>query len=266
MILRQRRFARGALELNMPEVEIDLGDQGEVVGAAPGLARREPPGDRGVHARGQRGRGVAPDRAATSASSAGATPTPSRAKLDDFAEFARSLGFEIDQPQSRFELQRVLAETADKPEAYAVHYGLLRSLKQAVYTPEPEGHYALASDDYCHFTSPIRRYPDLQVHRQLTRPARRARSPRATIDELTALAEHCTRTERRAEAAERELIKIKLLTYLEDQHRRATSTRSSSASRTSASSAGWSSCPSRAWSTSPAWPTTTITSKPRRTP
>ena len=61
----------------------------------------------------------------------------------------------------------MLKQTIGQPEEYAVHYGLLRSLKQASYTPEPEGHYALASQDYCHFTSPIRRYPDLQVHRQL---------------------------------------------------------------------------------------------------
>ena len=111
---------------------------------------------------------LAPDRASTPASSAGATPTPSRASSRTSPSSPAASGFEIEQPQSRFELQRVLAETADKPEAYAVHYGLLRSLKQAVYTPEPEGHYALASEDYCHFTSPIRRYPDLQVHRQLT--------------------------------------------------------------------------------------------------
>lgn len=139
---------------------------------------------------------------------------PEPTKLRVFADFARSLGFAIEQPESRFELQRVLAESADAPEAHAVHYGLLRSLKQAVYTPEPERHYALASDDYCHFTSPIRRYPDLQVHRQLT--ARLAgKKPKVQHDELTVLAEHCTRTERRAEAAERELIKVKLLTYLE---------------------------------------------------
>ena len=67
----------------------------------------------------------------------------------------------------RFALQRILEHSADKPEVYAVHYALLRSLKQAVYSPADEGHYALASDDYCHFTSPIRRYPDLTVHRQL---------------------------------------------------------------------------------------------------
>ncbi len=141
-------------------------------------------------------------------------PDPDPFKLDSFAEFARSLGLKLELPQSRFELQRILGETAGKPEEYAVHFGLLRSLKQATYTPEPEGHYALASEDYCHFTSPIRRYPDLQVHRQLT-ALLAGKKPRGKIDELFVLGEHCTRTERRAEAAERELIRIKLLTHLE---------------------------------------------------
>ena len=82
----------------------------------------------------------------------------------------------------------------------------MRSLKQANYTPEPEGHYALASEDYCHFTSPIRRYPDLQVHRQLIAWLE-GKKPQSRHDELIVLGEHCTRTERRAEAAERELIR-----------------------------------------------------------
>jgi ribonuclease R len=213
MILRRRRFDRGALELNMPEVEIDLDDQGKVAGAH--LAAHDE-----SHQVIEEFMLAANEAVATSltARQVGflrrAHPDPDPIKLREFADFARSLGFVIEKPQSRFELQRVLAEAADKPEAYAVHYGLLRSLKQAVYTPEPEGHYALASDDYCHFTSPIRRYPDLQVHRQLT-VLLAGKKPKSQHDELTELAEHCTRTERRAEAAERELIKVKLLTYLE---------------------------------------------------
>ena len=141
-------------------------------------------------------------------------PDPDPRKLEQFAEFAGSLGFPIEDPQSRFELQRVLKLSDDKPERYAVHYGLLRSLKQATYTPEPDGHYALASEDYCHFTSPIRRYPDLQVHRQLT-ALLAGKKPKSDMDELVVLGEHCTRAERKAEAAERELIKVKLLTHLE---------------------------------------------------
>ena len=214
MILRKRRFRRGALELNMPEVEIDLGELGEVVGAHLAsndvshqiieefmLAANEAVASHLTDAKVGFLRRIHPD--------------PEPRKLKDFADFAHSLGIEIENPSSRFELQRVLAEVADKPEAYAVHFGMLRSLKQAVYSPEPEGHYALASEDYCHFTSPIRRYPDLQVHRQLT-TLLVGKRPKSDLDELASLAEHCTRTERRAELAERELIKIKLLTYLAD--------------------------------------------------
>jgi ribonuclease R len=145
-----------------------------------------------------------------------AHPGPEPFKLDQFAEFARSLGLVIEQPQSRFELQRVLEQTIGTPEEYAVHYGLLRSLKQAAYTPEPEPHYALASEDYCHFTSPIRRYPDLQVHRQLI-DWLDGKKPKEHHDELHALGQHCTRTERRAEAAERDLVRVKLLAYLEER-------------------------------------------------
>src|SRR5205823_9837266 len=86
-------------------------------------------------------------------------------------------------------------------------------LKQAVYSPEQEGHYALASDTYCHFTSPIRRYPDLTVHRLLGRWLRTGRAG-SDETELVALGEHCSKTERRADIAERELVKLKLLTYL----------------------------------------------------
>ena len=228
----------------------------------PRLARREPPGDRGVHARGQRGGRVVPDRAARRLP----PPGPRRPRAAQARRVRRvrpqPRASRSSTPQSRFELQRVLAETAGKPEAYAVHYGLLRSLKQAdlharargALRPGQRGLLPLHLAD-----PPLSRPPGPPPAR---RAARRARSPRATHDELIVLAEHCTRTERRAEAAERELIKVKLLTYLEGADRRGRSTPSSSASRTSASSAGSSSCRSRAWSTSPAWPTTTTTSRP----
>src|SRR5262249_44937916 len=143
-------------------------------------------------------------------------PPPLPEKLKEFAGFARSLGYKIENDTDRFALQRVLRQSADQPEMYAVHYALLRSLKQAVYSPEEEGHYALASKNYCHFTSPIRRYPDLTIHRLLDQWLR---SGRAGSDEteLAALGDHCSKTERRAEMAERELIKVKLLTYLSER-------------------------------------------------
>jgi ribonuclease R len=214
MILRKRRIKRGALELNMP-VELEYDQHGRVAGAhfakhdishqiieefmlaaneavAEHFAELDVPFLRRVHA------------------------APDPHKLEAFAVFARSLGYKIERETDRFALQQVLQRSSGKPDMYAVHYALLRSLKQAVYGPEDEGHFALASEDYCHFTSPIRRYPDLTVHRLLDRWLRTGKA-RSDETALAALGEHCSKTERRADIAERELVKLKMLTYLSER-------------------------------------------------
>jgi ribonuclease R len=133
-----------------------------------------------------------------------------------FGEFAAVLGYPLKNAQSRPELQKLLMRLEGKPEERAVHYALLRSFKQAEYTPFDIGHYALAELNYCHFTSPIRRYPDLTVHRwidAILTGNRTYRGPRG--EELLRLARQCSATERRAAEAERELVAMKLLAYLE---------------------------------------------------
>ena len=209
-LLRARRIARGSLQLEMPEVKIDLDRDGRVAGAhvventeshqiieefmlaaneavAEALKAAEAPFLRRIHA------------------------APDPRKLRQLTEFVSELGFEVDSLESRFELQRLLDMARGKPEEHAVHYAVLRSLTRAAYGPQDEGHYALASDCYCHFTSPIRRYPDLTIHRALEAIARGRRPP---AEGLVQLGGDCSDLERRAETAERELIKLKLLNFL----------------------------------------------------
>jgi ribonuclease R len=118
--------------------------------------------------------------------------------------------------ESRFALQDLLNSVKGDPRQHAVNYAVLRSMQRAVYSPEEEGHYALASDCYCHFTSPIRRYPDLTVHR-LIDAVNRGKPPEQHIEALFALGDHCSEREQRATQAERELKKVKLLLYLKDK-------------------------------------------------
>lgn len=213
MILRKRRFRRGALELNLPEIALSLNIDGTakeahlvshdeshqvieefMLAANEAVARQLTQADIPFLRR--------------------AHPEPDQLKLRDLATFVEEVGYHLNDPQDRFELQRLLRESAGSPEEHAIHYALLRSFKQATYTPEVIGHYALASKDYCHFTSPIRRYPDLVSHRQIL-DVIRGKKPFSDYDELFNIGESCTATEKKAEKAERELVKLKILLYLQ---------------------------------------------------
>src|ERR1022692_1827190 len=104
--------------------------------------------------------------------------------------------------------QRLVAKIEGKPEERILSYLMLRSLKQARYSVENVGHFALAADTYTHFTSPIRRYPDLMVHRLLRG---------AHIEDLPAIAEECSQSERRAADAERELVEWKKVRFMSER-------------------------------------------------
>jgi ribonuclease R len=112
--------------------------------------------------------------------------------------------------------QRLIARVAGKPEERILNYLMLRSLKQARYSNENRGHFALAAQSYTHFTSPIRRYPDLVVHRILSHYLD-AHSPLLDEEELRELGDDCSFTERRAAEAERELIEWKKVRFMEDR-------------------------------------------------
>ncbi len=134
---------------------------------------------------------------------------PDVAKMAAFRTYLKSLGFALpkEAPRDPRALREFLEEVRQTPLAPMVQLMLLRSLKQARYAGENLGHYGLASEWYTHFTSPIRRYPDLQIHRQLL--ARLAgRKPPFSLDpeDLAAQATHLTRRERVAIEAEREML------------------------------------------------------------
>ncbi|WP_165251825.1 ribonuclease R [Adlercreutzia sp. ZJ304] len=116
-----------------------------------------------------------------------------------------------------FAIQQVLEKAKGRPEAELVTSLLLRAMTRAVYSTDNVGHYGLGLKTYCHFTSPIRRYPDLMVHRLLKAMlARDSRPVRKMIDKLPQLCEHCSGAERVAENAERQSREIKIAEYLQD--------------------------------------------------
>jgi ribonuclease R len=222
-LLRRKRFERGALDLDFPEVKVWVDTNGKPVrlervendeshqlieefmlaaneAVARELKKRAIPAIYRVH------------------------ENPDPEKLAEYREFALSFGYKVGDLTHRAELQRLLAEIRGKPEEQALKVGLLKSLKRARYDPQPLGHYGLAKTNYLHFTSPIRRYADLVVHRTLGRnpagaggrPARLASAPYHMV-EIASIAEHISITERNAADAEIDATQMKKLEFFQQQ-------------------------------------------------
>src|SRR5207247_4654009 len=141
---------------------------------------------------------------------------PDPEKLAEYREFILSFNYKVGDLTHRGEVQRLLAAIRGKPEEQALKIGLLKSLKRARYFPQPLGHYGLAKLNYLHFTSPIRRYADLVVHRALAQRDAPRRS-KIDIDEIASIADHISETERTAAEAEIESVRVKTLQFYEQQ-------------------------------------------------
>ena len=171
---------------------------------------------------------------------------PDPEKLAEYREFVLSFDYKVGDLTHRAELQRLLASINGKPEEQALKVALLKSLKRARYAPQPLGHYGLAKTNYLHFTSPIRRYADLVVHRSLGRDGtplpsvgtrtteRRSRSDtpyhpsrpsgnaarrpfNPDMSEIASIAEHISATERNAADAEIDAAQMKKLEFFQRQ-------------------------------------------------
>jgi len=140
---------------------------------------------------------------------------PDPAKVADFAELVAGFGLRFHPKRATpAEFQKFISSIAGRPEERMLSYLMLRSFKQAVYSAENVGHFGLASDAYTHFTSPIRRYPDLVVHRIL-KSAIAKRKSSLPLGQLEAIASESSERERTADQAERELMDWKKMILME---------------------------------------------------
>jgi len=140
-------------------------------------------------------------------------PPPALADIAELRELLEHFGIMLPKAEkvTSRDLQRVIKEVEGKPDEKVIQSRVLRALRLAVYAPENTGHYGLAKKDYTHFTSPIRRYPDLIVHRALKASLAREKWQ---IPGLEALALHCSDQERKADGAEKELVEWRIFRLL----------------------------------------------------
>lgn len=145
---------------------------------------------------------------------------PDPEKIMALSEFMHTFGHQMKVGSKTHpkDMQKVLDQIEGKPEENIISHLLLRSMKQARYTPECNGHFGLAAKYYCHFTSPIRRYPDLQIHRNIKYNLHgklQGKKEKALFDYMPHVATKSSLRERRAEEAERETVKLKKVQYME---------------------------------------------------
>jgi ribonuclease R len=222
--LRKVREQRGAIDFDLPETRPELDDQGRPVR----MARRERKESHRIVedcmlAANEAVAAYFQERGLPSVYRFHGEPDPD--KLSAFAELARAHGFTVPgkgEPTSR-ELNVFMRGLVGHPGQRALNQLLLRSMMQAVYSPDQIGHYGLGAEEYLHFTSPIRRYPDLLVHRLLRAHWERERQKRAEreleqeMDELRRMAEHSSERERAAMKCEREVNALYACLLMEDR-------------------------------------------------
>ncbi len=218
--LRKKRMSRGSIDFDFPETKVILDVNGKPVDIKPY--------DRNVATR------IIEDFMLIANETVAADyfwqeipfvyrthDNPDDEKIKKLSTFINNFGYTIhlggDEIHPK-ELQKLLGKIEGTPEEALISRLTLRSMKQAKYTTTCTGHFGLAAKYYCHFTSPIRRYPDLQIHR-IIKENLRGRMTEKRIEHydkiLNEVTKHSSETERRAEEAERETIKLKKVEYME---------------------------------------------------
>ena len=211
-LLRKKRFEAGSLDLDFPEVKVRLDAEGKPT-------RIEKIENDESHQLIEECM-LAANEAVAAAIKNKSQPTvyrihesPEQERLMEFRAKAIEHGHRIGDLTQRSEVQRLLKNIRGRPEEYVLKLDFLKSLKRATYDVRPLGHYGLSKSNYTHFTSPIRRYADLLVHRSL------ARSKLESMQHLSEIAVHISNTERTSAEAEKESVQRKKMEFFERQLR-----------------------------------------------
>lgn len=221
-VLQGRRKRRGSVDFDLPAARFQLDDEGEIEAIVPDARTT-------AHRLIEEFMLVANETVAADLSGRKVPALyrvheqPDPLKVEEFEAFISSLGYSFAAPRNAVtprHFQRLLERLKGKPEKRPVAALMLRTMQQARYDPANQGHFGLAAPAYTHFTSPIRRYPDLVVHRALRAAHRGTLSSerrRNWIKKLPDTARHTSERERRAEEAERELVQWKKVRFMADK-------------------------------------------------
>jgi ribonuclease R len=212
LLLNRKRMRRGSIDFDLPEPLIEFDEWGEMTGIT-----RAP---RNIAHRIIEEFMLAANEAVASHLEQSGAPSiyrvhepPNPQRVLEFEEIAAHFGYSLGVRDiaalSSRNYQKLVSQIEGKPEERILNYLMLRSLKQARYSAENAGHFALAAKTYTHFTSPIRRYPDLIVHRVLAGQAQGL--------PVRDIAEECSQSERRAAEAERELVEWKKVKFMAER-------------------------------------------------
>ncbi len=223
--IRARRVAKGAIEFDTPEVKVEIDATGKPVA---------------IHLKERKETNLLIEDFMLLANEAVAEhlsklakahkftygaiyrvhDVPDAERIENLSQFLRVMGYDLKTSGGKVkgtDLNKLLEQTKGTPEEYLIKTATLRSMAKAVYSTKNVGHFGLAFEYYTHFTSPIRRYPDLLVHRMVKHWEHQQTVPKKELEELESLALHSSEREVAATEAERDSVKLKIVEFMADK-------------------------------------------------